>query len=103
MMNRRLAFIDLVVAAVLATVSVILFVSGRMAAAATVAKHGHNVDSGASQMLGGLILAPGTILLLLAAVALRRGWRLARVAHWFAVLLAAAPAALIGYLFLGSR
>ncbi len=103
-MNRRLAIMDLWAAAVLGAISAILFVSGRMAAAATVHRYGHNVDSGAPQMFGSLLLASGAILLLFAAVALWRGWRIARVAHWLAALAAGAPVALIGYLVLfGAR
>ena len=99
-MNRQLAAIDLAIALVLGTLAVMFFVSGRLTAAAAVETYGHNVDSGAFQMLGGLLLAPGAILLFLAAVALWRGWRGAAVAHWVGVVFAGAPVALIGCIVL---
>jgi hypothetical protein len=91
-LDRRSSRHDAIAAVTFAALAVWAFLSASQAAAETIRRYGHNVDSGAYRLFLALFyLVPVAVLFALAALSHWRGWRVARGLHWVAFLYALSP------------
>jgi Na+/H+-dicarboxylate symporter len=90
MKATRVAFwFDTIVAILFAFLFAWFIYVANEAAAEAVRRYGRNVDSGALAWAAAVIyFGPVALLFAIAATALKQGWRIRWIAHWFAILAA---------------
>ena len=88
----KVAWVDGGLAVIYAALFGGLIRASNEAAADAIRRYGHNIDSGALELIGAVVyLAPVGLLFGLAAVSLWRGWHIRWYTHWFAVAGAVVP------------
>jgi hypothetical protein len=92
--SSRLATVDLVLGAILVAAAAALLVAGQLEVRATIARDGHNIDSGVYHAMVAWYIGPIGVFLLAAAASLRRRRAWARAAHAGALTWAIVPVTL---------
>ena len=89
---RFAAWIDAIASAASLALAAYLYHASRVAVEETVARYGHNVDSGVYELVAAnWYFLPVFVILGFAALAKFRGWAWRRFIHWAAWLLVLAP------------
>jgi hypothetical protein len=99
--SHKVALVDGSIAFIYGTLCAWLMWVSNQEAADAVRRYGHNVDSGALELIAAVVyFVPVALLFSSAAVSLWRGWRIRWYAHWFAVAGAVVPLLVPGIAFI---